>query len=260
MTLSVTAGPILVGLEAGVLTITFNRPEKKNALTDAMYATVADALEAAVTDDAVRVVLFRGEGDSFSAGNDINDFVAIAMGGGGGMNVFRVLKGLAHFDKPVVAAVKGSAVGIGTTLLLNSDLVFAAEDARLSTPFVNLALAPEAASTILMPQAIGHQRAFAMFALGQVVSGKQAAEWGMANQALPADQVEAAAATAAAELAKRAPRSLQLTKRLMRDGARLWAQMERENEAFGSQLSSPEAREAFTAFAERRPPDFSKVS
>jgi enoyl-CoA hydratase/carnithine racemase len=252
--------PVTTQIDGGVLTIAFNRPEKKNAITDAMYKIIADALDDALTDAAVRVVLFRAEGDSFCAGNDINDFVAIATGGGNGMNAFRLLKGLAHFDKPVVAAVKGSAVGIGTTLLLNSDLVYVAEDARLSTPFVNLALAPEAASTILMPQAIGHQRAFAMFALGQVVSGRQAAEWGLANEALPAGEVEAAAANAAAELAKRAPRSLQLTKRLMRDGTRLWAQMERENEAFGAQLASPEAREAFTAFAERRPPDFSKVS
>jgi enoyl-CoA hydratase/carnithine racemase len=251
---------VTTNIEAGVLSISFARPAKKNAITDAMYAKVADALEDAASNDAVRVVLFRAQGDSFSAGNDINDFVAIAMGGGGGMNVFRVLKSLAHFDKPVVAAVKGAAVGIGTTLLLNCDLVYVAEDARLSTPFVNLALAPEAASTILMPMAIGHQRAFAMFALGEVVSGTQATAWGIANQALPADQVEAAALKAAQELAMRAPRSLQLTKRLMRDGARLWAQMERENDAFGSQLTSPEAREAFTAFAERRPPDFSKVS
>jgi enoyl-CoA hydratase/carnithine racemase len=246
-------------LDGGVPSITFSRPEKKNAITDAMYKVVADALEDAQSNDQVRAVLFRGEGDSFSAGNDINDFVAIAMGGGGGMNVFRVLKALAHFDKPVVAAVKGSAVGIGTTLLLNSDLVYVAEDARLSTPFVNLALAPEAASTILLPMAIGHQRAFAMFALGEVVSGKLAADWGIANQALPGDQVDAAALSAAQALAGRAPRSLQLTKRLMRDGAKLWAQMERENEAFGSQLTSPEAREAFTAFAEKRPPDFSKA-
>lgn len=251
---------VTTSLDGGVLTIAFNRPDKKNAITDAMYKVVADALESAQSDPAIRVVFFRGEGDSFSAGNDINDFVSIAMGGGGGMNVFRVLKGLAHFDKPVVAAVKGAAVGIGTTLLLNSDLVYVAEDARLSTPFVNLALAPEAASTILMPQAIGHQRAFAMFALGEVLSGKQAADWGIANRALPAAEVDAAGLAAAQELARRAPRSVQLTKRLMRDGARLWAQMERENEAFGSQLTSPEAREAFTAFMERRPPDFSKVS
>jgi len=252
--------PVTTSVEGGVLSIAFARPEKKNALTDAMYKTIADALEAAQADPAVRVVLFRGEGDSFSAGNDIHDFVAAATGNAAGMNVFRVLKGLAHFDKPVVAAVKGAAVGIGTTLLLNSDLVFVAEDAKLSTPFVNLALAPEAASTILMPMAIGHQRAFAMFALGEVLSGKQAADWGIANKALPTDQVDAAALEAARALAARAPRSVQLTKRLMRDGARLWAQMERENEAFGSQLSSPEAREAFMAFMEKRAPDFSKAS
>ena len=252
--------PVTTALDAGVLSIVFARPEKKNAITDAMYGVVADALDDAQTNEAVRVVLFRGEGDSFSAGNDIGDFVAAAMGNPAGMNVFRVLKALAHFDKPVVAAVKGSAVGIGTTLLLNADMVFVAEDARLSTPFVNLALAPEAASSILLPARIGYARAFSMFALGEIVSGKDAAAWGIANAALPADQVDAAAAKAAAELAKRAPKSLQLTKRLMRNGAALWAHMEEENKAFSGQLSSPEAREAFTAFAERRPPDFSKAS
>ena len=251
---------VQVRVTAGVMTICLNRPEKKNAITDAMYGAIADGLERAAADDAIRVVLFRGEGDSFSAGNDIGDFMQVAMGGGGEGHVFRVLKTLAHFEKPVVAAVKGSAVGIGTTLLLHCDLVFVAEDARLSTPFVNLALAPEAASTILLPRVVGHQRAFAMFALGEVVSGKQAAEWGLANAALPAAQVEEAAARAAAELAKRAPRSMRLTKKLMRDGAALWSQMERENEAFSSQLTTPEAREAFTAFVERRPPDFTKVS
>jgi len=251
---------VLVRVTAGVMTVAFNRPEKKNALTDAMYGAVADALDRAVTDDAIRVVLFRAEGDSFCAGNDIGDFMQIAMGGGGGGNVFRVLKGLGQFPKPVVAAVKGSAVGIGTTMLLHCDLAYVADDARLSTPFVNLALAPEAASTILLPAQIGHRRAFAMFALGEVVSGRQAADWGLVNAALPAAQVDEAAAKAAAELARRAPRSLQLTKKLMRDGAALWAQMERENEAFGSQLTSPEAREAFSAFIERRPADFSRIA
>ncbi len=250
---------ILTGVADGVMTITFNRPEKKNAITDAMYRAMADALEAAAADPAVRVVLLRGEGDSFCAGNDIHDFVAIASAGTGGMNAFRVLKILAGYEKPVVAAVKGSAVGIGTTFLLHCDLSFVAEDARLSTPFVNLALAPEAASTVLLPARIGHARAFAMFALGEVVTGRDAAAWGLVNEALPVGRVEEAAASAAAELARRAPRSLQLTKRLMRDGAAIWAQMERENEAFSSQLTSPEAREAFTAFLERRAPDFSKI-
>ncbi|HYF23856.1 MAG TPA: enoyl-CoA hydratase-related protein [Caulobacteraceae bacterium] len=252
---------VQTALQGGVLTIRFARPDKKNAITDAMYRVVAEALEDAATSERVRVVLFEGEGDSFSAGNDIGDFVQIATSGrpAGEAAVFRVLKALAHFDKPAVAAVKGSAVGIGTTLLLNCDLVYVAEDARLSTPFVNLALAPEAASSLLLPARIGHARAFAMFALGERIDGVAAAAWGIANAALPADQVEPAARAAAAALAKRPPESLRLTKRLMRDGAALWAHMEKENAAFGGQLTSPEAREAFMAFAERREPDFSKV-
>jgi enoyl-CoA hydratase/carnithine racemase len=252
---------VLSDLDGGVLTITLNRPDKKNAITDAMYAAVADAMERAAADKAVRVVLLRGEGDAFSGGNDIGDFVAQAMGGrrAEDLAVFRVLKHLAHFDKPVVAAVKGFAVGIGTTMLLNCDLVFVAEDAKLSTPFVNLALAPEAASSLLLPQRIGHVRAFSMFALGEAISGTTAAAWGLANAALPAGEVDAAARAAADALAKRPAGSLTATKRLMRDGEALWAVMRREGAVFAERLTSPEAGEAFMAFSERRPPDFSKI-
>lgn len=252
---------VLTGLEAGVLTITLNRPEKKNALNDAMYGAIADALEGAMADPAVRVVLIRSEGDSFTAGNDIADFVSFATGARPAADgkVFRVLERLARFEKPLVAAVRGSAVGIGTTMLLNCDLVFVAEDAKLATPFVNLALAPEAASTLLLPRLIGHVRAFSMFALGEVVDGRTAASWGLANAALPSADVDAAARQAAERLAKQPLGSLMETKKLMRDGEALWAVMQRENAAFSARLFSPEAREAFMAFAERRPPDFSKV-
>jgi enoyl-CoA hydratase/carnithine racemase len=174
-------------------------------------------------------------------------------------HVYRVLEGLARFEKPLVAAVKGVAVGIGATMLLNCDAVFVAEDARLSTPFVSLALAPEAASTLLLPRLIGHVRAFSMFALGEAIDGRTAAQWGLANAALPASDVDAAARRMAEALAKKPLGSLIHTKRLMRDGEALWAVMQRENAAFGAQLFSPEAREAFMAFAERRPPDFSKL-
>jgi enoyl-CoA hydratase/carnithine racemase len=248
-------------LDGGVLTISLNRPEKKNALTDAMYAAVVDALDKAATDPAVRVVLFRGEGADFSAGNDLGDFAAIATGARKpeDMAVRRVLDAMARMEKPVVAAVKGFAVGIGTTLLLHCDLVFVAEDAKLSTPFVNLALAPEAASSRLLPLRIGHVRAFAMIALGEPIDGRTAASWGLANQALPANEVDVAARKAAVALAARPAGSLAETKRLMRDVQAIAAAMERENAAFASRLVSPEAREAFTAFAERRPPDFTKV-
>jgi enoyl-CoA hydratase/carnithine racemase len=248
-------------LENGVLTVTLNRPDKKNAITQAMYADLAEATERARTDDAVRVLLFRAEGDSFSAGNDIGDFIALGSQAAGplDLSVFRFLKALADLDRPVVAAVKGRAVGIGLTLLLHCDMVVVAEDALLSAPFVNLALAPEAASTLLLPQAIGHQRAFELFALGQAIDGKTAHAWGLANRCVPADQVEATAADLAAKIAARAPNSIRKTKALMRDAETLWTLMQREGEAFGSQMKSPEAMEAFMAFTQKRAPDFSKA-
>ncbi len=248
-------------LNDGVLTVSLNRPEKKNAITQAMYAALAEATQRARTDDAVRVLLFRGEGDSFSAGNDIADFIAIGSQGGGVTDapVFHFLKSLADLDKPAVAAVRGRAVGIGLTLLLHCDMVVVAEDALLSAPFINLALAPEAASSMLLPQALGHQRAFEMFALGEAIDGTTACAWGLANRAVPTAEVDTVAADLAAKLATRAPNSIRKTKRLMRDAERLWALMQREGEAFGSQMVSPEAMEAFMAFSQKRAPDFSKV-
>lgn len=248
-------------LAGGVLAVTLARADKKNAITQAMYAALAEATERARTDDAVRVLVFRGEGDSFSAGNDIGDFIAIGSQAGQptDMPVFRFLKALADLDKPVVAAVKGRAVGIGLTLLLHCDVVVVAEDALLSAPFINLALAPEAASSMLLPAVLGHQRAFEIFALGEPIDGRTALAWGLANRAVPAEQVEAVAAELAGKLAARAPNSIRKTKRLMRDAERLWDLMQREGEAFGSQMTSPEAMEAFMAFTQKRAPDFSKA-
>lgn len=248
-------------LANGVLTVTLARADKKNAITQAMYAALAEATERARTDDTVRVLLFRGEGDSFSAGNDIGDFIAIGSQTDKpfDMSVFRFLKSLADLDKPAVAAVRGRAVGIGLTLLLHCDMVVVAEDALLSAPFINLALAPEAASSMLLPAVLGHQRAFEIFALGEPIDGRTAVAWGLANRAVAADQVEATAAELAAKLAARAPNSIRKTKQLMRDAERLWALMQREGEAFGSQMKSPEAMEAFMAFTQKRAPDFSKV-
>jgi len=249
-------------LAGGVLTVTLARPEKKNAITQAMYAALAEATRRARTDDAVRVLMFRSEGDSFSAGNDIADFIAIGSQGGGQVidaPVFHFLRALADLDKPAVAAVRGRAVGIGLTLLLHCDMVVVAEDALLSAPFINLALAPEAASSMLLPAVVGHQRAFEIFALGEPIDGRTAMAWGLANRAVPAEQVDAVAADLAGRLAARAPNSIRKTKRLMRDAEHLWALMQREGEAFGSQMSSPEAMEAFMAFSQKRAPDFSKA-
>ena len=249
-------------LADGVLTVTLARPEKKNAITQAMYVVLAEATQRARTDDAVRVLLFRGEGDSFSAGNDIADFIAQGSQGGGSVTdapVFHFLKSLADLDKPAVAAVRGRAVGIGLTLLLHCDMVVVAEDALLSAPFINLALAPEAASSLLLPQVLGHQRAFEVFALGEPIDGRTALAWGLANRAVPAGLVDAVAAELAGKLAARAPNSIRKTKRLMRDAGQLWSLMQREGEAFGSQMTSPEAMEAFMAFSQKRAPDFSKA-
>lgn len=251
---------VLTTLDGGVLTIALNRPEKKNAITQAMYAALAQAVEGAAADDAVRVLLFRAEGDSFSAGNDIADFAALGAGGTApaDMPVFRFLRAMADLDKPAVAAVKGRAVGIGLTLLLHCDLVVAAEDALLSAPFVNLALTPEAASSLLLPGAIGHQRAFELFALGEALDGRTALAWGLINRAVPSDEVETTAAALAAKLAARAPNSLRKTKALMRDAEALWSLMQREGAQFSEQMRSPEAMEAFMAFSQKRAPDFSK--
>ncbi|WP_427791884.1 enoyl-CoA hydratase [Brevundimonas diminuta] len=247
-------------LDGGVLTVVFDRADKKNAITQAMYTALADATEKAKADDAVRVILFRSEGDSFSAGNDIADFIAIGQTEGDlvEMGVFRFLKALADLDKPAVAAVRGRAVGIGLTLLLHCDMVVVAEDALLSVPFVNLALAPEAASSLLLPRVLGHQRAFELFALGEAIDGKTALAWGLANRAVAADQVEATATELAGKLAARAPNSIRKTKALMRDAEALWSVMQLEAKAFGSQMRSPEAMEAFMAFSQKRAPDFSK--
>jgi enoyl-CoA hydratase/carnithine racemase len=255
--------PVRTERAGGVLSVILARPEKKNSITQAMYSSLAEAVNGARTDDAVRVVLFRSEGDSFSAGNDIMDFIAISQAGGGETMVeapvFQFLRAMAELDKPAVAAVRGRAVGIGLTLLLNCDMVVVAEDALLSVPFVNLALAPEAASSLLLPMVIGHQRAFEMFALGEAIDGKTALAWGIANRCVPSAEVDDVAAGVAARIAQRAPNSIKKTKRLMRDAEALWALMQREGEAFGSQMSSPEAMEAFTAFTQKRAPDFSKA-
>ncbi|HEY4253128.1 MAG TPA: enoyl-CoA hydratase-related protein [Roseomonas sp.] len=248
---------ITIRRDGPVLEILFARPDKKNALSNAMYRAAREALEAAQTDDAIRVVLFGSEGDAFTAGNDIADFAAAASGQRDEPQAHRFIEALGRAEKPIVAAVPGFAVGIGMTMLLHCDLVYVAETARLSTPFVNLALVPEAASSLLLPLRIGHARAFAMFALGESLSGSEAFALGLANKALPAPEVLPAARAAARALAARPAGAVVATKRLMRDVATILARMGDEGRVFGERLQSAEAREAFQAFSERRPPDFS---
>jgi enoyl-CoA hydratase/carnithine racemase len=245
----------------GVMTLTLRRPEKKNALTGAMYDALTDALKIAEADASVRVVLFRGEGDSFTAGNDLADFASQARGESAvDSPAHRFIETISKASKPLVAAVQGNAVGVGTTMLLHCDLVYLADDARLITPFVNLALVPEAASSWLLPLRIGHARAYAMFALGQPMDASAALASGLANAVVPPADLRKRAHDAAVALTKRPAGSLSLTKRLMREHQRIAAQIAAEGEMFKERLTTPEAREAFAAFAERRPPDFSKLS
>lgn len=252
---------VLIARDGGVLVVTLNRPTKKNALTRAMYAGVAEAIEGAETDPSVHVILLQGAGDCFTAGNDVGDFAAVnaQTSGSNARPTNPLLPALARSTKPLVAAVHGLAIGVGVTMLLHCDLVFVADDAKLSTPFVNLALVPEAASSWLLPARIGHVRAFAMFALGEPVLGETAAAWGLANAAYPASELHARALAAAKALATRPLGSLMTTKRLMRDSAAMLARMEEEGVEFTARLKSAEAKEAFAAFAERRAPDFSKA-
>lgn len=246
--------------EDGVLEIMFARPDKKNALSNAMYRVAREALEEAQENPAIRVVLFSAEGDAFTAGNDLADFANAASGQGAEPQAPAFIEALGRAQKPIVAAVPGLAVGVGTTMLLHCDLVFVAEQAKLTAPFVDLALVPEAASSLLLPARIGYVRAFAMFALGEGISGAEAVALGLANKVLPQDEVAPAARAAAQALARKPMGAVIATKRLMRDVETLLAQMKDEGRIFGERLKSAEAREAFSAFIERRPPDFSKFS
>lgn len=250
-------GTVDISQAGGVLTLVMNRPDKKNALTDAMYGAMADAMEAAQGDAAIRAVVVRGAGDMFCAGNDIGDFLA-SSGNIGKANVFRFIRLLGSFAKPLVAGVQGRAVGIGTTMLLHCDHVVLAENALLTTPFTGLGLVPEAASSLLLPAAIGYQRAFAMLAMGEAMEAGDALACGLANAVVPLAALDDAVSQAAARIAALPPGAVQATKALMRDPGMLAAKMEAEIEVFARRLQSAEAREAFTAFMEKRTPDFSQ--
>ena len=243
---------ILVSRDGAVLEIRFNRPEKKNAITNAMYGAMADAVTEAERDDAIGAILFTSNGDFFSAGNDIKDFAAQSSGAvDGPRHVGRFLEVVIQAEKPIVAAVQGHAVGVGTTMLFQCDLVYIADNARLTVPFIDLGVVPENASSLTMVDRIGHTRAFALFGLGEPLSGKDAAAWGLANAALPFGEVERRARAAAQTLASKPPQSMRLTKKLMRDREALMARMQEEGEIFAERLRSPEAAAAFAKFLQR---------
>ena len=245
----------------GIMTLTLRRPDKKNALTGAMYGALSEALRQAEADASVRVIMFQGDGDSFTAGNDLSDFASQARGESAvDSPAHRFIETISKTSKPLIAAVQGNAVGVGTTMLLHCDLVYLADNARLVTPFVNLALVPEAASSWLLPLRIGHARAYAMFALGEPMGAAAAVACGLANAVVPQGELRKRAHDAAMTLTKRPAGALRLTKKLMRDHQRIAAQIAEEGQLFKERLKTPEAREAFAAFAERRPPDFTKVA
>ena len=243
---------IIIERDGAVAELRLARPEKRNAITTAMYAALADGIGAAHADAGVRAVLISGEGSSFTAGNDLHDFIANPPQGRES-SVFRFLHGLADATKPIVAAVQGQAVGIGTTMLLHCDIVVLADDARLRMPFVDLALVPEAASSLLVPRAIGHARAAEMLMLGDAIDAATALAWGLANRVVPAGSERAEALALAHRLAAKPPAALALTKRLLRDDAAgVAARMDAEGAHFAAQLASPELKGAIAAFFARK--------
>jgi enoyl-CoA hydratase/carnithine racemase len=244
---------ILVERRGAVQIIRMNRPDKKNALTRAMYAAMARALAEGDADPAVRVHVFFGVPGAFSAGNDIADFLAAATGGESGAEVWDFLMALAKAEKPIVSGVDGVAVGVGTTLNLHCDLTFATPRSLFRTPFVDLGLVPEAGSSLLAPQMIGAQQAFALLALGEDFSAGRALETGLIHAVVEENSLEATVLATAGQLAAKPPRALRIARDLMR-GPRdeLLARMKLEADHVREQLKSDEARAAFLAFMNRK--------
>lgn len=244
----------------GVLRVELNRPEKKNALTSSMYAKLADIFNEAGKDDSIRVVLWHGAGDAFSAGNDIQDFLKNPPGAGESPQA-RLMSALADFGKPIVAAVRGAAIGSGTTVLLHCDFVYAGESTRFQMPFINLAVVPEFGSSYAVPAAIGHIRAAELILLGSPFDARRATELGLVTQVVLDENLLPVASETARKLAAKPAGALQASKRLLKRSFRdqVKAAMQAENEAFSVHVRSEEAKEALTAFLEKRPPDFTKT-
>jgi enoyl-CoA hydratase/carnithine racemase len=250
---------ILTTREGGVMTIEFNRPEKKNAITADMYDALEGALIEAREAPEIRVVMIIGKRHVFTAGNDLQDFMDHPPSSNDSP-VFRFLRQISHAPKPLVAAVCGAAVGVGTTMLLHCDLVYAGDNALFSLPFAQLGLVPEAASSLLLPELFGYQRAAERLLLGEPFGADQALQMGLVNAVLPADAVLEHARLQADKLAALPAAAVRATKRLMNQSRTeaIESRMLLEGEEFRERLQSPEAREAFTAFFERRRPDFSR--
>ena len=249
---------VLTAVQDRILMIRLNRPEKKNALTFAMYTAMNEALAKADSDSGVRVVLITGAPDCFTAGNDLADFAAAKPGETS--PAIRYLETLAATAKPVVAAVGGVAIGIGTTMLLHCDLVYAAEGARFQLPFVNLGLCPEAASSAILPALMGTPRAAELLLFGEFFDAQAARDLGIVNQVVADRELLATATARAQRLSEKPPAALRTTKMLLKSGQAeaVKQAMSREGRQFAALLEGPEAKEAMAAFMERRQPDFSR--
>jgi enoyl-CoA hydratase/carnithine racemase len=258
--MSSPSGHILTDISDGICTITFNRPERKNALTVAMYEETVAALTAAEADPNVRVILFTGAGGIFTSGNDVADFMNTPPAGPDSP-VFRLLLELVKAEKPLIAAVSGPAIGIGLTMLFHCDLVYASDTVRFQAPFVNLGLCPEGASSLLLPLIAGHQKAAEILMFGEPLNAQAGLAAGFVNAVYPADSLAGAARERAKVLAEKPTVSLKLTKQLLRHGLREQVNetLAREGAHFIERLTSPAAVEAFTSFFEKRKPDFRKV-
>lgn len=249
---------IVTGVQDRILTIRLNRPEKKNALTFAMYTAMNEALVNADSDPAVRVVLITGTPGCFTAGNDLADFAAATTAQPS--PALRYLETLGAAGKPVVAAVGGVAIGIGTTMLLHCDLVYAAESARFQLPFVNLGLCPEAASSVILPALVGTHRAAELLLFGESFDAQAARELGIVNQVVADAELLPVATAKAQQLSQKPPAALRTTKMLLKSGQAeaVKQAMSREGQQFARLLQGAEAKEAMAAFMERRKPDFSR--
>ena len=249
----VTSEHIERTIEDGVQTLRLARPEKKNAITRPMYAALAAHLRDADTRDDIRVTVFAGQPGAFSAGNDMSDFMAYATTGALGGEILDFLSALSRADHPLVSVVDGLAIGIGTTIHLHCDATFASPRSRFATPFVDLALVPEAASSLLLPRIMGHQQAFAMLGAGHSMSAEEAQNAGLILGVVPEEQLEEKAFAYARDLVSKPVEALRIAKRLMRPNAdEIADRIEREAEHFADQLRSDEAKAAFAAFLSRK--------
>jgi enoyl-CoA hydratase/carnithine racemase len=252
---------IITEPSGSILRVQLNRPGKKNAMTSSMYVNLADLLNDAARDEQIRVVLWHGAGDSFSAGNDVEDFLKNPPGPGESPQA-RLMNALINFDKPLVAAVQGAAIGGGTTMLTHCDFVYAAESAKFQMPFINLGLVPEFGSSYSVPMRIGHLRAAELILLGLPFDARRAAELGLVTHVVPDEKLMATATETAQKLAQKPIGALRACKRLMKLSSReqIEQAMKVEGEEFASRVRSAEAREAFTAFLEKRPPNFTRTN